>query len=235
MKTDDYTMRYARHLSLPGVGEEGQRRLDRGSVLVIGAGGLGSPVLLYLAAAGVGRIGVADGDRVDLSNLQRQIAHTTPEVGRLKVDSAADKILAINPGITVEKYPFFVDRESLTRLVADYDFVIDATDSMAIKYLVDDVCRESGKPYNHGAISAFEGQTMTVMPGTVGFRDLFPDPPTTTPRETPQGPLGAIPGLLGTIQATEALKYLLQTGDLLTNRLLRFDALRMTFDEIRLR
>lgn len=233
--TDDDMRRYARHISLPGFGEEGQLRLKNGSVLVIGAGGLGSPVALYLAAAGIGRIGIADGDRVDISNLQRQVIHRTADIGCPKALSAAEKMLAVNPALNVDVIDSFVSAETLPRLIAGYDFVIDATDSLGIKFLVDDVCNAAAKPYSHGAIWRYEGQTMTVVPGSVTYRQLFPDTPTHAGNSAADGPLGIVPGILGTIQAAEAIKYIAGVGQLLTDRLLRFNSLTMRFSEIRLR
>lgn len=234
--TDDERARYARHLSLPEFGEEGQLRLKRGSVLVIGAGGLGSPVAMYLAAAGVGRIGIADGDNVDISNLQRQIIHTTADIDRPKVISAARNMKAINPDIKVEPINTFIDSRNIRNIIEAYDFVIDATDSMGIKFLVNDTCVDMGKPYNHGAIWHYEGQTMTVLPGTADYRSLFPEEPAADSVNTlPQGPLGVVPGILGTIQAAEAIKYLSGAGTLLTDRLLRFDLRTMQFHVIALR
>lgn len=235
MLTDEEKVRYARHLSLPGFGEEAQKRLKNGSVLVIGAGGLGSPVLLYLAAAGVGRIGVADGDTVDTTNLQRQIIHSTNSVGTSKVASAAQRISALNPDITVVTHDTFVNQENIASLINSYDFVIDATDSPDIKFLVNDTCVALGKPYNHGAIFQYEGHTMTVLPGTADLRTLFPDGPVAETENTSVGPLGVVPGVLGTLQATEAIKYLSATGTLLTDRLLRFNLLSMQFTTIALR
>lgn len=235
MLTDEEKVRYARHLSLPGFGEEAQKRLKNGSVLVIGAGGLGSPVLLYLAAAGVGRIGVADGDTVDTTNLQRQIIHSTNSVGTSKVASAAQRISALNPDITVVTHDTFVNQENIASLINSYDFVIDATDSPDIKFLVNDTCVALGKPYNHGAIFQYEGHTMTVLPGTADLRTLFPDGPVAETENTLVGPLGVVPGVLGTLQATEAIKYLSATGTLLTDRLLRFNLLSMQFTTIALR
>ena len=228
--TDDDMRRYARHISLPGFGREGQLRLKNGSVLVIGAGGLGSPVALYLAAAGIGRIGIADGDCVDITNLQRQVIHRTADIGRPKALSAAEKMLAVNPALNVDVIDCFVTADTLPQLIAGYDFVIDATDSLAIKFLVDDVCTAAAKPYSHGAIWRYEGQTMTVLPGSVTYRQLFPDQPAAA-----DGPRGIVPGILGTIQAAEAIKYIAGVGQLLTDRLLRFNALTMRFSEIRLR
>lgn len=233
--TDEDRLRYARHIALPDFGDEGQLRLKRGSVLVIGAGGLGSPVALYLAASGVGRIGIVDGDCVELSNLQRQVIHTTADVGRMKVESAAAKMMAINPELTVDAIAEFVNAETIHGLISGYDFVIDATDSLAIKFLVDEACVADGKPYNHGAIWRYEGQTMTVVPGSVSYRKLFPDGADAVAQGGISGPLGVVPGILGSIQAAEAVKYLAGIGELLINRLLRFNALSMAFQEIRLR
>ena len=221
--------RYARHLSLPGFGQEAQEKLKQGSVLVIGAGGLGSPALLYLAAAGVGRIGIADGDTVSISNLQRQIAHDTSWEGKSKVESAASRLRALNPEITIEEYPEFLDKEMLREVIARYDFVIEATDSLENKFVTDDVCSTLGKPYNHGAIFQYEGHTMTVLPGSAGLRDLFPDGPDAVSKGEPMGPLGVVPGVLGTLQAAEAIKYLSGVGELLVNRLLCFNLRTMEF------
>lgn len=227
--TDDERKRYGRHLTLPGFGEEGQMRLRQGSVLVIGAGGLGSPIVLYLAAAGVGRIGIADADTVDVTNLQRQVAHTTADVGRPKVESARETMLAINPHITVEPIHAMITEDNIAEIISRYDFVIDATDSLDTKFTVDDACAAASKPYNHGAIWHYEGHTMTVLPGTASLRTLFPDGPEGVERSQAVGPLGIVPGILGTIQAAEAIKYLAGIGELLTDRLLRFDILTMRF------
>lgn len=235
MLTEDEKKRYARHLSLPGFGEKGQLALRNGSVLVIGAGGLGSPILYYLAAAGIGHIGIVDGDRVDISNLQRQIIHTTEDIDKYKAVSAAEKINLLNPATIVDIYTEFATEHNIGSLIAQYDFVIDATDSLDTKFMVDDACVKGAKPYNHGAIFQYEGQTMTVLPGTVSYRDLFPDGPQHTSKSMPSGPLGVVPGVLGTIQATEAIKYFSGCGQLLTNRLLRFDLRTMEFQCINLR
>lgn len=234
MFTEDEKLRYARHISLPGFGEEGQLRLKNGSVLVIGAGGLGSPVLLYLAAAGVGHIGVADGDVVDTTNLQRQVIHTTASVGMSKVKSAAARMRALNPDVEIEEFGEFVNECNIAGLIAGYDFVIDATDSIDIKFLINDACVEAGKPYNHGAIFQYEGHTMTVLPGSADLRTLFPDGPSAVDRSAPVGPLGVVPGVLGTLQATEAIKYISGVGELLVNRLLCFDLLTMQFTCLRI-
>ena len=226
--------RYARHLSLEQVGEEGQLKLSRGSVLVVGAGGLGSPVAFYLAAAGVGRIGLIDGDVVDVSNLQRQILHSTPDVGRPKVESAAEKLRLLNPGVEVVEMHRLLTPGNAREIFSGYDFIVDATDNIEVKFLINDTCVEMGKPFPYGGIQKFEGQTMTYLPGHASCRDLFGDiDPGAVVKSAPRGPFGAIAGMLGTIQAAEAMKYLLGIGQLLTDRLLRFDALSMRFTEVR--
>lgn len=221
-------MRYDRHLRLPEIGVEGQFRLKRGSVLVIGAGGLGSPVCLYLAAAGVGRIGVADGDCLDLSNLQRQVVHRTSDLGRNKAISAADAMHALNPDVTVTPYTEMLTSERLSRLASEYDFVIDATDSSSAKCFIDRICVAAGRPYCHGAIWRWEGQVMTVLPGTPGYCSAFGDSEAEC-HEAPAGPVGAVAGVVGCIQAAEAVKYIVGAGDLLVGRLLCVDMLHMTF------
>lgn len=229
--SDEERGRYARHLNLPGFGEEAQLKLKAGRVIVIGAGGLGSPVCLYLAAAGVGHIGVADGDWVDLSNLQRQVIHTTAGIGSPKATSAAESMIALNPDITVTPIAEMLTADNISDIISGYDFVVDATDSFKAKFLINDACVAAGKPYSHGAIWRYEGQTMTVTPGTACYRCLFDSEPDTG---TAMGPLGATAGILGTIQAAEAIKFLTGTGELLTNRLLRFDTLTMQFTTITL-
>jgi len=229
--------RYARHLMLEEVGETGQRRLQEGRVLVLGAGGLGSPAAQYLAAAGVGVIGIADGDRVELSNLQRQVIHGSSDLGRPKVESARDRMLEINPGVEVECFGEWVTPENIAALVARYDFVIDATDNFDAKFLINDACLAAGIPYSHGGILRFQGQTMTVLPHqSTCYRCIFPEKPepevaTSCSRA---GVLGVLPGVIGVIQATEAIKYLVGVGELLTSRLLTYDALRLRFREVAL-
>jgi molybdopterin-synthase adenylyltransferase len=238
MLTDEQIERYSRHIMLKEVGGKGQQRLIKGRVLIIGAGGLGSPIALYLAAAGIGVIGIADADDVDLSNLQRQVIHFTPDVGKPKVESAREKMEAINPAAQVRTYAEWVKAANIMGIIRDYDFVIDATDNFAAKFLINDACVLSGIPYSHGGILQFDGQTMTVRPGeSACYRCIFPEPPpkdaiTTCSRA---GVIGVLPGVLGTIQATEAIKFLLAKGDLLTNRLLTYNALRMKFREIPLK
>ncbi len=233
--SEEQITRYSRHILLKEVGGKGQKKLLEGRVLIIGAGGLGSPIALYLAAAGVGTIGIADADEVDLSNLQRQVIHTTPDLGKAKVLSAKETMLAINPELTVNTYQTWVSAENIAGMIADYDFVIDGTDNFAAKFLINDACVLAGKPYSHGGILQFDGQTMTVKPGeSPCYRCIFPEPPPkdVIPTCSRAGVIGVLPGVLGTLQATEAIKYLLGTGDLLTGRLLTYNALRMRFREV---
>jgi len=236
MLTPEERERYSRHLMLPEVGEAGQARLRDSRVLIIGAGGLGSPAALYLAAAGVGTIGIADGDKVELSNLQRQILHTCSDLGQLKTASAAGRLQGINPACRVVQIPLMVDHKNLPVLLPGYDFVLDATDSLAVKFLINDSCIALGIPFSHGGILRFQGQTMTVLPKevTACYRCLFEELP---PFEECQacehdGVFGVLPGIIGSLQAAEALKYLLGIGQLLTNRLLTFDLSGMRFREV---
>lgn len=227
--------RYARHFDLAGVGFKGQLKLRAAKVLVVGAGGLGSPALYYLAAAGVGTIGVADGDVVDLSNLQRQIAHFTEDVGKSKTTSVAEKIRAVNPDVKVAEHAFFLDASNIAEVIAGYDFVVEGCDNFATKFLVNDACVLAKKPFSHAGMLRFEGQTFTYVPGHRCYRCLFrsPPPPGAVPNCADAGILGMLPGTLGSIQATEAVKWILGLGELLTDRLLIFDALSMRFREIR--
>ena len=232
--TNEQLERYSRHIILKEVGVKGQKKLLNAKVLIIGAGGLGSPAALYLAAAGVGTIGIADADEVDLSNLQRQVIHTTADVGKLKVESAAETMKAINPDVTVNTYHTFVDSSNIMDLIKDYDFILDGTDNFPAKFLINDACVRLGKAFSHGGILRFEGQTFTHLPGTACYRCFFKEPPPAgvVPTCSQAGVLGAIAGMLGTIQAAEALKYFLGVGDLLTDRLLTFDAKTMNFRTI---
>ena len=232
---EEELVRYSRHILLQDVGVEGQEKIRQGRVLIVGAGGLGSPVALYLAAAGVGTIGIIDGDVVDLSNLQRQIIHTTEDVGRPKVLSAKEKIERINPHVKVVTYNDFLRADNVLNVIADYDFVVDGTDNFPVKFLINDACVMAGKPFSHGGILRFEGQTFTHLPGTACYRCLFPAPPPPglVPTCSQAGVLGAIAGMLGTIQATEVLKFLTGVGELLTDRLLTFNAKTMDFRKIR--
>lgn len=232
--TDQQIQRYARQLSLPGFGLEAQECLARARVLLIGAGGLGSPAAFYLAAAGVGHITIADGDTLDLSNLQRQILHTTADIGNPKAYSAAAHLRALNPEIEITPLPRRINRLEMRALVSHFDFVVEATDSLDTKFITDQACFEARKPYSHGAIRDYEGHTMTVLPGTARLLDLFPDGPESVETLTPTGPLGAVAGIIGTIQAAEVIKYITGIGTLLTNRLLRVDMLTLDFTTINL-
>jgi len=237
---EEQFQRYARHLILDEVGEEGQIRLLSSRVLVIGAGGLGSPLLLYLAAAGVGTIGITDADRVDLTNLQRQIVHVTNRVGALKVDSARETLAAINPGVRVEAHPLRLGPENAGALIRGYDIVVDGSDNFETRYLLTDLCYRLAKPLVAAALSPFEGQISTFRPylgpGHPCYRCLFrePPPPDLVPRCETAGILGAVAGVLGTLQAVEVIKELLQLGDSLDGALLLYDALRARFHAIRI-
>lgn len=231
--------RYARHITLPEVGREGQQRLKAARVLCIGAGGLGSPVALYLAAAGIGRIGIVDFDRVDLSNLQRQILHGTEDVGRAKVDSARERLAEINPEVEVVTHAVRFSAANARELAADYDLIIDGTDNFTTRYLSNDLAVLTGKPNVYGSIYRFEGQVSVFAPQRGGpcYRCLFPDPP--EPGQVPScaegGVLGILPGIVGAMQANEAVKLILGIGDPLIGRLVHFDALSFRFREIKLR
>lgn len=233
--TEDQLERYSRHILLKDVGIEGQEKLLDGKVLIIGAGGLGAPAALYLAAAGVGTIGIVDGDRVDLSNLQRQIAHFTKDVGVWKADSASEKMRAINPDVKVVPYNEYLYSANIREIIREYDFVIDGTDNFATKFLINDACVFEKKPFSHGGILRFDGQTTTINPGeSACYRCVFggPPPPDLVPTCSQAGVLGAIAGMLGTIQAAEALKFLTGAGELLNNKLLTFNALDMNFRRV---
>ena len=229
--TDSQIERYSRHIILKEVGGSGQEKILNSKVLIIGAGGLGAPIALYLAAAGVGTLGIIDGDRVDLSNLQRQVVHFTADVGKPKVISAKEKIEQMNPDVKVIPYEGLVTAENAVDLFKEYDFIIDGTDNFTAKFLINDACVMAKKPFSHGGILRFDGQTMTHVPGEACYRCVFDSPPpkNAVPTYSQAGVLGAIAGMLGTIQAAEALKYIVGTGDLLTNRLLIFNANTMNF------
>lgn len=236
--TEAQIERYSRHILLPEVGGRGQERLLAGRVLLVGAGGLGSPAGLYLAAAGVGMLGIVDADVVDLSNLQRQVIHSTADLGRLKVESAAARIRALNPDVRVQTYPLRLTAATALAILADYDFVIDGTDSFASKFLVADACHLARKPYAHAGVLRFDGQMLTVLPGqTACYRCVFREPPPAgaVPSCAQAGVLGVLAGVMGTLQATEALKFLLGQGRLLTDRLLVYDALDLSFREVPLK
>ena len=229
--------RYSRHIILSEIGLRGQKKLMNAKVLIIGAGGLGSPVAMYLAAAGVGTIGIADADEVDLSNLQRQILHGTKDVGKPKVDSAFETLENLNPDVHVIPYQVFVSAANIMELIADYDFVIDGTDNFAAKFLINDACVLAGKPFCHAGIIRFHGQLMTYVPGKGPcYRCVFRQPPPkgSVPTCRQAGVIGAMAGVIGCMQALEAVKYITEVGDLLTGRLLTFDALDMEAQTIRL-
>lgn len=236
MLTEKQIERYSRHIILKEVGGVGQEKLLASKVLIIGAGGLGAPSVLYLAAAGVGTIGIIDADKVDLTNLQRQIIHHTSDVGIEKVKSAANKIRAINPDVTVRTYNQLVMADNIREIIRDYDFVIDATDNFPAKFLINDACYFEKIPFSHAGVLKFSGQMITVLPGkTVCYRCIFNSlPPDDVARSCSQaGILGVLPGVIGSLQATEAIKYLLDIGKLLTDTLLTYDALEMNFRSIK--
>lgn len=236
--TPTETARYARHLILDDVGMTGQRTFKAASVLCVGAGGLGSPLLTYLAAAGVGRIGIVDFDIVDESNLQRQIIHGTSDLGQPKVESAARRIQELNPHCTIDLHPVPLSSDNALKILKDYDVIVDGTDNFPTRYLINDACAILGKPWVYGSIYKFEGQASVFNhAGGPNYRDLYPEPPPpgSTPSCAEGGVLGVLPGIIGCIQATETLKILLGKGDTLSGRLLLYDALSMRFHELKLR
>lgn len=233
----DEIARYQRHLSLAGFGPEAQLKLKRSRVLVVGAGGLGCPALLYLAAAGVGRIGIVDGDRVDVSNLQRQVLYGTADAGQLKAEAAARRLRDLNPFIALDVHAERFTRENALRLLADYDLVVDGTDNFGTRYLINDACVLANKPLVYGAIQGFEGQVSVFnWNGGPTYRCLFPEPPDpgTVPNCADAGVLGVLPGLIGTMQACEAIKLLTGIGTSLSGRLWMLDALSMTTHTLKL-
>ena len=235
----DEIARFSRHLILPEVGMEGQKRLKGASVLCVGTGGLGSPLLLYLAAAGVGRLGIVDFDVVDHSNLQRQVIHGTSWVGKPKIESAKARILEINPHCQVDLYETALTSENALEIIRPYDIVCDGTDNFPTRYLVNDACVLLGKPNVYGSIFRFEGQAtvFNLDAESPNYRDLFPEPPPPglVPSCAEGGVVGVLPGIIGVIQATEAVKIITGIGTTLSGRLLLFDALKMSFRELKLR
>jgi sulfur-carrier protein adenylyltransferase/sulfurtransferase len=234
----DEILRYSRHLILPEVGMEGQLKLKNAKVLMVGAGGLGAPLGLYLAASGVGRVGIVDFDVVDYTNLQRQVIHGTKDVGRKKLDSAADSMLDINPYMQVDKFDTAITSENALDIIKDYDMVVDGTDNFPTRYLINDACVLLKKPNVYGSIFRFEGQaTIFAYPGGPCYRCLYPEPPPPglVPSCAEGGVLGILPGTIGLIQATEAVKLILGVGESLVGRLLLYDALAMRFRELKLR
>ncbi len=236
--SNEEIQRYSRHLILPEVGMEGQLKLKNAKVLLVGTGGLGAPLGLYLAAAGVGKIGLVDFDIVDFSNLQRQVIHGTKDVGRKKLDSAADRMLDINPHIEIVKHDVALTSENALDIIKDYDMVADGTDNFPTRYLVNDACVLLKKPNLYGSIFRFEGQaTVFAYPGGPCYRCLYPEPPPPglVPSCAEGGVLGILPGIIGLIQATETVKLILGIGDLLVGRLVLYDAFTMKFRELKLR
>ena len=236
--TDEQIERYSRHIILKEVGAKGQKKLLNSKVLIIGAGGLGSPAALYLAAAGVGHIGIVDADEVDLSNLQRQVIHSTADIGKAKVKSAKESMVAINPDVEVTTYRMFVDASNVRELIREYDFIIDGTDNFPAKFLINDACVLEKKPFSHAGIIRFQGQLMTYVPGEGPcYRCVFKNPPPkdAVPTCKQAGVIGAMAGTIGTLQAMEAIKYIIGKGELLTGKLLTYDALKMDFRKINLK
>lgn len=236
--TNDQIVRYSRHIILSEVGSEGQKKINAGRVLIVGAGGLGSPAAYYLAAAGVGTLGVIDGDVVDLSNLQRQILHFTKDVGRLKVESASEKLEDLNTDCKVVTCRERLTSRNILDVIKNYDVIVDGTDNFPTRFLINDACVIVKKPFIYGGVLKFFGQVLTVLPGNGPcFRCIFHEPPPagSVPTCSQAGVLGVLPGVIGVIQATEALKYLMGIGNLLVGRLLTYDALTMEFREIAVR
>jgi molybdopterin/thiamine biosynthesis adenylyltransferase/rhodanese-related sulfurtransferase len=238
----EFLERYSRHLLLPQVGEAGQQKLRAARVLLVGAGGLGSPAAYYLAAVGLGRLRIADDDTVERSNLQRQILHTDARIGMAKVESAAVALTALNPGVQIEAISERATADNVERLLEGVDVVIDGADNFATRYLLNDACVKLGKPLVYGAVQQFEGQVSVFDAGrhrglAPCYRCLFPSPPPAelAPNCAEAGVLGVLPGVIGLLQATEAIKLLLDIGDSLAGRLLNFDALTMRFHELRLK
>jgi adenylyltransferase/sulfurtransferase len=216
---------------MPEIGKEGQEKLLASKVLVVGAGGLGSSALYYLAAAGVGTLGIADSDKVGMTNLHRQILHFTEDVGRSKTASAEDKLGRLNPDVQIKTINLRVDASNISGLIRGYDFIIDGTDNFDTKFLINDACVKAKKAFSHGGILRFEGQSFTFVPGSACYRCVFkePPPPGSCPTCVEAGVLGTVAGLIGLVQATEAIKFIIKAGELLTDRLLTFDSLSMVF------
>jgi molybdopterin/thiamine biosynthesis adenylyltransferase/molybdopterin converting factor small subunit len=235
--TPEQAGRYARHIILPEIGGVGQRRLLNARIALIGAGGLGSPAALYLAAAGVGTLGVVDFDAVDLSNLHRQILHGHSNIGRPKVESARDRLADVNPDVKVVEHPVALTSENAMEILGQYDVVVNGCDNFATRYLVNDACYLLKKPLVDGSIFRFEGQATVFLPGEGCYRCLFPSPPPpgAVPSCAEAGVLGVLPGMIGVIQAMEAIKLILNLGEPLVNRLLLFDSLAMEFREVKIR
>ena len=235
--TNEQLERYSRHIILKEIGVKGQKKLLNAKVLIIGAGGLGAPAAMYLAAAGVGTIGIADADVVDLSNLQRQVIHTTNDLGKKKVESAAETMRAINPDITVNTHYEFVIASNILNLISDYDFILDGTDNFPAKFLINYACVMANKPFSHAGIIRFKGQLTTVIPHEGPcYRCIFKNPPPkdAVPTCKQAGVIGAMGGVIGSLQAMEAIKYITGVGELLSGYLLTYDALKMEFHKVKL-
>jgi sulfur-carrier protein adenylyltransferase/sulfurtransferase len=237
--SEDEVVRYARHIILPQIGGAGQRKLAEASVLCVGAGGLGSPIAMYLAAAGVGTLGLVDFDRVDLTNLQRQIVHGTSDVGKPKVESAAETLHELNPNVDVRPIDAVLSSTNAFEVMEPYDVVIDGSDNFPVRYLVNDATQMLGKALVYGSIYQFEGQATVFLPGEAGpcYRCLFPQPPPpgSVPNCAEAGVFGVLPGIVGCVQATEAIKLITGIGSPLVGRLLIFDALEMDFQTVKIR
>ncbi|RAX58951.1 adenylyltransferase [Helicobacter monodelphidis] len=236
--TEEQMERYSRQVLLDDIGLSGQEKIYNAKVLVIGLGGLGSPVALYLAAAGVGKMGLVDGDSVDLSNLQRQIIHSMIDIGIPKVESARNKILAVNPEVEVETYQTFLNATNILEIVSGYDVIVDGTDNFATKFLINDACVLANKPFSHGGILRFGGQTMSIKPKeSACYACIFdrPPPQNTIPTCASAGILGAVAGMLGSIQAAEVLKIITGIGEPLYGRFLSYDAKTMKFRNIKIK
>lgn len=235
--TNEQLERYSRHIILKEIGVKGQKKLLNGKVLIIGAGGLGAPAALYLTAAGVGTIGIVDSDVVDLSNLQRQVIHTTADIGKDKVQSAKETMQAINPDVNVITYKDYVTSYNIMEIIKDYDFILDGTDNFPAKFLINDACVMAKKPFTHAGIIRFKGQLMTIVPGEGPcYRCVFKSPPPAdaVPTCKQAGVIGAMGGVIGSLQAMEAIKYLTGAGELLVGKLLTYDALKNEFHTIKL-
>jgi len=236
--SEEQIRRYSRHIILPEVGGKGQRRLLSSKIMIVGAGGLGSPAALYLAAAGVGHLGICDFDLVELSNLQRQILHSTDDIGRPKVDSAKETLEAINPDCHVKTYKERLNSENVMKILSEYDLVVDGSDNFSTRFIINDACYFAKKPYIYGAIFRFEGQASVFSPGMGPcYRCILPEPPPPglVPNCQEAGVMGVLPGIIGTIQAMEAIKIVLGIGNPLIGRLLLFDALDMEIREVKIR
>lgn len=234
--SDEQKQRYSRNIFVKDVGEEGQQKLLESKVLVIGAGGLGSPNILYLIASGIGTLGIADYDVVDITNLQRQVIHWTTDIGTSKTESIKRKAEKINPDVKIVTYNEKLTSKNIEKIINDYDFIIECTDNFAAKFLINDACVLNKKAYSHCGVLMFHGQTITYTPGTACLRCMFssPPPPGVSPSSSEVGIFGTVPGTFGTIQATEAVKYLIGKGNLLTNKLFYFDTFHFDVNVITL-